>query len=202
MMLRMRRFHDQPGVVRPSRQGSTSVGLLSLVVILLVTLFGPVTPAGAWAPAETGQPGKVELPKVSVTDLKYSWQPTTLTFLSDVGPTANRSPAHAGAQTIILLFIIQRLDDQQNWVVVSKKDLSSTITAQQPAVSFPAVYIQPTVSTAGAYRFVFSFGWYIPPTMAPLGTSDWTADHVCVTPLRTCTSNGTYVQLGGLTPGR
>lgn len=199
MMLRRRiQLHDQPGVLRPARRGSTPVGLLSLVVILLVTLFGPATPAGA----ETGQPGKVELPKVSVDDLKYSWQPTRLTFLSNVGPTAYRSPAYAGAQTINGLFTIERLDDQQNWVIISKKDLSGTITAQQPAVSFPAVYIQPTVSKASAYRFMFSFSWYIPGTVTPLGTSSWLADHVCVTPLRTCTSYGTYVQLGGLAPGR
>ncbi|MFG2646057.1 hypothetical protein ACGFYP_34440 [Streptomyces sp. NPDC048370] len=142
----------------------------------------------------------MDLPQVSVSDLAYAWQPATLTFNSSVGATAQRSPAHSGAQVIVATYFLERWNGQA-WVTITQKQYVVQLAANQAEVKIPAIYFQPTSGT-GYYRMTFGFVWMLAGASTFLGTQRWVPnganDHACVTTLRPCEAGADSVRVGKL----
>lgn len=165
---------------------------LLLALLVATVLFGsfPVGKAHAWAySVPTGRPGAAGAPTIYVGKLP------NLTLYSQTGPTAYRSPASPGAQTVMAVYTVQRWNGSTWAKVTQSGPFVRQISATQQYVNFPAAYILPTISN-GSVRVVWSFVWGT-STGTQLGTlvlvPSLASDHVCL--IQRCVSVPGYFQI-------
>ncbi len=177
-----------------------------LAVLLVIIAFGsiPVGKASAWSYDKLSRrPGAVIIPTVYIVDLPAGNNILSLTLTNSsvsTGPVVYRSPASTGDQIVVAAYGVEMWNGS-SWVPFAYSPtgvLSLPIKANQSAVVFPNLYIQPPVMPAGYYRVTWSFVWGT-ATGAPLGAtnvvSNLATDHVCGSTNRWCRAYAGFFQL-------
>ncbi|WP_306330268.1 hypothetical protein [Streptomyces venezuelae] len=176
--------------------------LVALTAAFVLGTLGTAPPASAWAPEATaGQPGRVELPRIQVSDVGTTMSDQRLTFHANELPRAFRSPATQAedAQNVKAVYDLERWDGSR-WVTVDHKVYQGQILPSEDAITFPMVWIQPDTSE-GSYRAAFTFSWS--PSNNPGRTmgeqravSSGADDFSCAGIQRACESRPGYVFVG------
>jgi hypothetical protein len=170
--------------------------------------LAPAAPALGvrWSvPSFEGQIGAVSLPTVYVGDLGdvagvFSPGLTALRFFTQSGPTAYRSPALPGAQTVHAVYLLEYQFENQWRVVVPSGVLVGVIGPEQDGVTFVRAELRPWPMARGYWRVTWGFVWYSSlgnQVASAIMTSDRAEDHVCLTTARLCVSGPGYVRTGG-----
>ena len=107
----------------------------------------PSTQTSAWSyDAPSGSRGNVSLPTIYVGDLLMPSGYTQFTLYSNTGPTAYRSPAASGVQTVRARYRVEYWNGAAWTVTTQSPLLTGQIGSSQTGVVFTGAYLQPTIA--------------------------------------------------------